>query len=71
MTDAEDFTLVNTSSHHKVFDDYEQIYSSHLGDPDTSIQAALRRQYPELSLTVTSAGNGSPTPSHTCATWLI
>ena len=54
----EDFTLVNATSHRKVFDDYEELFSAHLANPDTSIRAALRRQYPELNITVTSPYNG-------------
>ncbi|KAL9130403.1 MAG: hypothetical protein Q9217_001411 [Psora testacea] len=42
MADNEDFTLVNASSHHKVFDDYGKIHSGHMPDTDTSLQAALR-----------------------------
>lgn len=55
---SEDFTLVNATSHHKVFDDYEELFSAHLGNPDTSMRAALRRQYPELNVTVTTPYNG-------------
>ena len=52
---VEDYQLVSTSGRHKVHDDYEKLFDTHLSDPDTFIQAALRRQYPELNLTVTSA----------------
>ncbi|KAL9104923.1 MAG: hypothetical protein Q9163_000168 [Psora crenata] len=58
MAETDDFTLVNTSSHHKVYEDYERLHDAHIADPDTSFQAVLRRQYPELSLTVTDTGNG-------------
>ena len=54
---AEDYQLVSTSGHPKVHDDFEKLFDSHLGDPDTSIQAALRRQYPELNITVTDPYN--------------
>ena len=60
--DSEDFMLVNASHHHKVYDDYERMNNAHLADADTSLQAALRHQYPELSLTVTSANNGNLLP---------
>lgn len=59
MSDAEAFQLVTTTSHHKVFDDYEELRSGHAFDQDTSLQKALRSQYPGLALTVTIAGNGS------------
>ena len=57
MSEAEAFQLV-TSSHHKVFDDYEDLHSAHGFDSNTSLQAALRRQYPDLAITVTIATNG-------------
>lgn len=63
MSDSGEFQLVTTSSHHKIFDDYEKVNSGHAYDPDTTLQAALRREYPGLALTVTSAGNGNPSPS--------
>lgn len=55
---SNDFTLVDVSSKPHLYDDYKKLYGAQLGDPDVSIQAALRRQYPELSLTVTAPGNG-------------
>ena len=58
MAETEDFTLVNTSSRHRIFDDWERLHNSHVADTDTSLQAYLRGQYPELSLTVTSTGSG-------------
>lgn len=61
MSDSEAFTLVS-SSWHKVYDDYEGIGSGHYADVDTSLQKALRQQYPELALTVTIAGNGTVVP---------
>lgn len=60
MSDSGDFQLVTTSSHHKIFDDYEELNSGHGYDADTTIQAALRRQYPGLALTVVSRSNGYP-----------
>ena len=59
MTDSEaSFTLVPSSDHHKLSDDWIAINGGIGFSPDTSIQAALRRQYPELALTVTTSGNG-------------
>lgn len=63
MCDSGEFQLVTTSSHHKIFDDYEEVNSNHAYDPDTTLQAALRREYPGLALTVTSTGNSNPSPS--------
>ncbi|KAK4692287.1 hypothetical protein P7C71_g4885, partial [Lecanoromycetidae sp. Uapishka_2] len=57
MSDSEPFSLITTSSHHKVFDDYEELNSGHGYDANTSLQAALRRQYPGLALTATLASN--------------
>ena len=61
MSDSESFTLVTSSasSHHKVFDDWEAINGAVGFNPDTSLQAAFRRQYPGLALTVTMNGNGT------------
>ena len=55
MSESEAFTLVTASSHHRIFDDYEEMGSGHVADLDTTLQKALRQQYPELSLTVTLA----------------
>ncbi len=63
MSDSTEFQLVTTFSHHKIFDEYEELNSGHGYDADTTIQAALRRQYPGLSMTVTPAGNGIPFPT--------
>ena len=57
MADSEPFTMVTTSSHHKVADDWGAINGAVGFSPDISIQAALRRQYPDLALTVTTNGN--------------
>lgn len=57
MADKDAFTLVNEASHHKVFDDYEELSSGHLTDPQTYFTAVFRRQYPELAVTCTSASN--------------
>lgn len=62
MSDSEPFALITTSSHRKVFDDYEELNSGHGYDADTSLQAALRRQYPDLALTVTVTSNGTSSP---------
>ena len=53
-----DFTLVDVNSRPHLYDEYKKLFGGQVADPDVSIQAALRRQYPELSLTVTSPGNG-------------
>lgn len=55
MSEQEAFTLVTRSSHSKLYDDYEELYSAHAYEGLTSIIAAIRRQYPELCLTVTSS----------------
>ena len=55
MSESEAFTLVTRSSHHKLYDDYEELYDNHAYEPVTFITKALRRQYPELCLTVTNA----------------
>ncbi|MCJ1461434.1 hypothetical protein MMC07_000031 [Pseudocyphellaria aurata] len=57
MSESEAFTIVMSSSHQKVYDDYESIHSGRAYDLNTSILAALRRQYPELNLTVAPAKN--------------
>ncbi|KAL9129775.1 MAG: hypothetical protein Q9175_007204, partial [Cornicularia normoerica] len=57
MSDSEAFTLVTSSSRPKTFDDWEAINGASGFNPDTSLQAALRRQYPGLALTVTTNGN--------------
>lgn len=57
MAESEAFTVITSSSHHNVFEDYEEINSAHGFNLNTAIQAALRRQYPELNLTVTTAKN--------------
>lgn len=61
MSDSEPFTLVTSSasSHHKAFEDWEAINGAVGFNPDTSFQAALRRQYIGLALTVTTSGNGT------------
>jgi hypothetical protein len=40
-----------------LYEEYEEINSAHVYDWYTSIQAALRRQYPELNLTIVPEGN--------------
>lgn len=52
MPESEAFTVVRSSSYPRIYDDYEEIHSGHAYDLNTSIQAALRHQYPELNLTV-------------------
>ena len=61
MAASETFELVTSSTiNHRIYDDYEQLNDGHYQDLDTSLQKALRQQYPELALTVTIAGNGTP-----------
>ena len=57
MSHADDFTLVSTSSNHRLYDDFEEINSAKVSGLHTSILAALRKEYPELCITVTLAGN--------------
>ncbi|KAL8937008.1 MAG: hypothetical protein Q9216_004637 [Gyalolechia sp. 2 TL-2023] len=57
MADKDAFTLVSEASQHKVFDDYEELSSGHLTDPQTYLTAVFRRKYPELAVTCTSARN--------------
>ncbi|KAL8770514.1 MAG: hypothetical protein Q9209_003770 [Squamulea sp. 1 TL-2023] len=57
MADTDAFTLVNEATHHKVFDDYEELSSGHLTDPQTYLTGVFRRQYPELTVTCTSSSN--------------
>lgn len=59
MLDTEAYTLVTATSHHQGFDDYVDINSGKGYDLNLSLQAALRRQYPELALTATVANNGT------------
>lgn len=53
----EDFTLVQTSSNHKLYDDFENINSRKLAGLHTSVLAALRHEYPDLCVTVTIPSN--------------
>ena len=57
MLNSEAYTLVTTASH-QTFDDYLDVKSGKGYDLNVHLQAALRRQYPELALTVTYANNG-------------
>lgn len=53
MSDPEAFLLIGSSTESKIYEEYEKIKSAPAYDLNTTIQAALRRQYPELNLTVT------------------
>ncbi|CAL8576359.1 hypothetical protein XPA_002245 [Xanthoria parietina] len=53
MLHSEAYTLVTTSSHHQSLDDYVDVKSGKAYDLNVYLQAALRRQYPELALTST------------------
>ena len=57
MSESEAFTLVTSSSHRKAYDDYEDVKSAHAYELNTSIQAALKRHYPDLNLTVLPDSN--------------
>ena len=57
MSASEAFQLISTSSHHKIFDNYEESFSGHGLDLDTTLQKALRTQYPGLALTATVVNN--------------
>lgn len=57
MSDIEAFTLITAGSHSKAYNDYEELKSAHTYDLNTSVQAFLRRQYPELNLTVALESN--------------
>ena len=56
--DSEAYMLVTTASHHQNYEDYAEVKSGKSYDLNVYLQAALRRQYPELALTVTLASNG-------------
>ncbi len=51
MADEDAFTLVNETSLHKLYNDYNELTSGHLTDPQSFFTAAFRRQYPELAVT--------------------
>ncbi|KAL8833166.1 MAG: hypothetical protein Q9170_004447 [Blastenia crenularia] len=57
MLSSEAYTLVTTTSQHQTYDDYVDVKSGKGYDLNIYLQAALRRQYPELALTVTTARN--------------
>lgn len=63
MLHSEAYTLVTTSSHHQNLDDYVDVKSGKAYDLNVYLQAALRRQYPELALTSTVDRNGMFLPS--------
>ncbi len=56
--DSEAYTLVTTTSHHQNFEDYVDANSGKAYNLNVYLQAALRRQYPELALTATYANDG-------------
>jgi hypothetical protein len=57
MSESQEFTVITSSSHRNTYEEYEEINSDHAYDFYTSIQAALRRQYPELNLTIVPGYN--------------
>jgi len=56
--DSEAYTLVTSTSHHQNYKDYVDVNSGKAYNLNVYLQAALRRQYPELALTVTYANDG-------------
>lgn len=60
--DSEAYMLVTNSSHHQNYEDYVEVNSGRSYDLNVYLQAALRRQYPELALTVTLTSNGMSLP---------
>ena len=60
--DSEAYMLVTTASHHQNYEDYVDVKSGKGYDLNVALQAALRRQYPELALTVTLTSNGISVP---------
>ncbi|CAF9929266.1 MAG: hypothetical protein HETSPECPRED_007326 [Heterodermia speciosa] len=60
--DSEAYMLVTNSSHHQNYEDYVEVNSGRSYDLNVYLQAALRRQYPELALTVTLTSNVSLLP---------
>ena len=59
MSDSEEFTVITSSNHPQIFGDWVGINGAAGFNPDTALQAALRRQYPGLALTVTTNSNGA------------
>ena len=57
MADNDAFSLVTESDHHQFFDDYAELSDAHIADPQTSFTVAIRRMYPELTVTCTSTYN--------------
>ena len=60
--DSEAYMLVTTASHRQNYEDYVDVKSGKIYDLNVYLQAALRRQYPELALTVTLTSNGISNP---------
>lgn len=59
MADSEPYTLISSSSRPKAFDDWEAINGATGFNPSTSFEAALRRHYHDLAVTVTTSSNGT------------
>lgn len=59
MADSESYTFISSSSRPKVFDDWEGINGATGLNPSTSFEAALRRHYHDLAVTVTTSNNGT------------
>ncbi|KAI4171535.1 MAG: hypothetical protein LQ346_008733 [Caloplaca aetnensis] len=58
MLNSEAYTLVTTASQHQTYEDYVNVNSGRVYNLNVYLQAALRRQYPELALTVALDANG-------------
>ena len=59
ISDSEGFTVVTSSNHPQIYSDWVGINGAAGFSPDIALQAALRRQYPGLALTVTTSNNGT------------
>ena len=65
MQESEAYTLITTTSHHQNYDNYVDANSGKIYNLNVYLQAAFRRQYPELALTVTTVSNGKPSVPQT------
>lgn len=57
LSSPDDFTLINTISSRALFPAYEESHSAPVADTDVKFTAALRKQYPDLNVTVIPASN--------------
>ena len=56
--DIDDFAVVSSWKDGQIYASYKKLHDAHVPDVDTSLQAALRSQWPELCLTSCYASNG-------------